>query len=307
MQIIFFAFLATLIQLVGAYLRYLPFRGGLLSEERKRLGYALFGWSLLGFGIMLLVLQETGLSLAAFRLIFLTGWVPYVAISLFLIKRPLSAHIFVFGMQALWAFTLQSFAGMVIWLLYGSNDTHLLIPHLLCYITLFALCYPLVRNIFTALLRNPFPKDRMLRLCISLLPSAVWLGAIFPIVRVTFLPDWGDRLTRLFLPMFFFLSYSIIVEAHHRTQQQRALVLANLRMEKKRKELWEQAKMLEENTRHISVLRHDLRHNYRLIHALLEAGDEENALRHIRAMKERFENKAADETAEKENGAVHKC
>lgn len=57
--------------------------------------------------------------------------------------------------------------------------------------------------------------------------------------------------------------------------------------------------MLEESTRHISVLRHDLRHNYRLIHALLTAGDEENALRHIRAMEERFEKKGPEETDKK--------
>ena len=300
MKIIFFAFLATLIQLAGAYLRYLPFRGSLSSGERQRLWHALLGWSLLSFGIILLFLRWEGLSLDTFKLIFLMGWIPYVAISIVLIRRPPQSHLFVFGMQALWAFMLQSFAGMTISLLYGSNGIELLIPHLLCYILLFALTFPLAKNIFTALLLDSLPRDPVLRLCITLLPSAVWLGAILPIVRVTFLPGWGDRLTRLFLPIFFFLSYSVIVEAHRRTQEQRALVLANLRMERSREELLEQAKMLEENTRHISVLRHDLRHNYRLIQALLADGDEENALRHIHAIKARFENEAAGENAEKE-------
>lgn len=299
MQIISFAVLATLIQLAGAYLRYLPFRSGMSSGERQRLWRYLLGWSLVGFGATLTFLHWAGLSLGTFKLSFLFGWILYVAISLWLIRRPPHAHILVCGMQALWGFMLHSFAGMAIWLRYGSNGSEFLTVHLLCYILFFALVFPLAKHIFTALLQDPFPKDRVLRLCVALLPSAVYLGTALPIVRLTFLPSFGGRMTRLFLPVFIFLFYSIIVEANRRTQRQRALVLANLRMERNRKELLEEAKQLEENAQYISVLRHDLRHNYRLIHALLTAGDEENALRHIRAMQERFEKGAGDETAKK--------
>ena len=57
-------------------------------------------------------------------------------------------------------------------------------------------------------------------------------------------------------------------------------------MEEKLEILKEYNEVSEENQRKISVMRHDLRHSYNLIYAMLENGDVEAAREHIRKQKE---------------------
>ena len=284
-----FACLAILMQLGGAYLRYLPFRSSMSPAERRRLWKFLLAYSFAAFGMVLLLVEQRGLSFDTYKQVFVPGWLPYVAIAALLIRRSWEKHVFVCGMQALWGFMLHAFAGMGVSLLYGGVTAERLPVNLALCLVLFALSFPYAKKIFTGLSAFDFPKDPALRLCVTFLPLGLLLNALLPVVRVTFLPDWGSRLTRLFIPVFFFLIYSVAAEVHRRTAEQRALILANLRMEKRRNELLRQARAMEEHARRLSVLRHDLRHDYRLIYALLEAGDDENARRHIRAMMERFE------------------
>lgn len=290
MLMIAFAFLSTLIQLAGAYVRFLPFREAMPCEDRKRLWRWLFRWGLLGFLVNLMVVQQAGLCMAAFKLVFFFGWIPYLLISVMAIKRPIEEHIFVLGMQAIWAFMIQSFAGMAVSLLYGAVTADRLVIHLLCNIAIFALLFPWARTMFTRLLRGPRPQDKTLRLCTAWLPFVIWLGMLLSVAKVTFLPEWSDRLTRLFIPPSFFFAYSMIAEAGREIHRRKTLAMACLNMEKQREELLRQTELLEETAERISVLRHDLRHSYRLVYALLSAGEEETALQHIRAQKEEFSN-----------------
>ena len=291
-MIMIFALEATLIQLAGAYLRYLPFRQLLPAESRKALWKALFLWSLLGLLTNLYLPQALGLGMSAFKLVFLPGWAPYVLISLRYIHRPAEEHLFVFGMQALWAFMLHSFAAMIIALLWQGVTSEVLPIYLLCYLLLFALFFPWARKLFLTLLKKPVLTNARIRWHIAVLPFAIWIGTLLPIVRVTFLPNWGGRLTRFAIPLFFFFAYSAISHTVQEASRRRQLALANLRRAKQRENLERQTRLLEESSRHISVLRHDLRHSYRLIYTLLEKGDDESlreVQEHIHTQKKKLE------------------
>ena len=58
------------------------------------------------------------------------------------------------------------------------------------------------------------------------------------------------------------------------------------RLSDKLSRLKEYNELIQENHKKVSVMRHDLRHNYNLIYALLESGNLEKAREHIKKQEE---------------------
>ena len=110
---------------------------------------------------------------------------------------------------------------------------------------------------------------------------------IISITNVTFLPELSDRLTRLSIPLFFFIVYSLVHYNSREAIQYRQLTQTKERLTRQLQNLTKHTKMVQENEKAISVLRH----SYRLIYALLEKGDYESIKKHIEAQKKLLENK----------------
>ena len=104
----------TLIQIIGAYLRYLPFEARLLPEERARLWRYILLWTPVTFAIYVAYFCHAGLDVASFKHVQYFGWVPFFTFSLVVIRHGAMRHVFVTGMQALWFFLLHTMSGAVL-------------------------------------------------------------------------------------------------------------------------------------------------------------------------------------------------
>ncbi|MBO5515397.1 MAG: hypothetical protein J5963_04755, partial [Schwartzia sp.] len=97
----------TLIQTIGAYLRYLPFESKLTMEERTRLWKYILLWMPVSFTMYLAYFSYAGVDVFTYKHVHYFGWIPFFAFSLIVIRNEGMRHLFVAGMQALWFMLLQ--------------------------------------------------------------------------------------------------------------------------------------------------------------------------------------------------------
>ncbi|ORT99146.1 hypothetical protein D081_2116 [Anaerovibrio sp. JC8] len=229
--------------------------------------------------------------MVTYKLLFFFGMTPYLIISIIHIPHRLPQHLFVLGIQALYAFMLHSTSGIILTVMHSTMTAILLPQELVIWIFLFLLIYPWGNRLFTSLLPDDqLVSDTKLRWYIAVLPLSVYVGCIISISNVTFLPELSDRLSRLAIPLFFFVIYSIVHYNSNEEQQHKKLMENRERLTRQRQNLKEHTQIMQENEKALSVLRHDMRHSYRLIYALLEKGDYESIKKHITAQKALLEN-----------------
>lgn len=288
-----YALLVTIIQLAGAYIRYLPFSQVIGRDKAVALWRNLLIWSIFGLSINFAITYSLGITMITYKLLFFFGMTPYVIISIIYIPKRLPQHLFVLGVQALYAFMLHSTSGIILTLIYSTMTAILLPQELTIWIFLFLLIYPWGHKLFISLLPDDqFVSDTKLRWYIALLPISFYVGCIISISNVTFLPELSDRLSRLAIPLFFFIVYFIVHYNSNEEQQHKKLLENNERLTRQRQSLKEHTQLMQENEKALSVLRHDMRHSYRLIYALLEKGDYDSIKNHITAQKALLENTA---------------
>ena len=272
----------TLIQLGSVYLLYLPFSKDVTAEQIAELRRKYLSLSVAVFAMNLYFFAD-GAIFFAFKVTLLAGWIPYFFLSMTVIRHKTAQHVFVLGMQLLWAFMLHAFAAMGVALIYGAMAEEFLSLQLTIYLLLFAALIKFERKFFTNLLPTPkFFEDKALQWSVSILPLAIFTGAAITIADVTFVSTWKERFSRLFFPIFFFLMYRSMSLATHQVaekqlQEQRTRLL-NRQMES----LNEHNALIEKRRQEVTALREDLSKNYRVIDDLLDAGKISEAMTYIR-------------------------
>ena len=93
-----------------------------------------------------------------------------------------------------------------------------------------------------------------------------------------------------FIATFFFLYHYILTAAKKFYDLQRT-ERNKRRLQEKIDVLKDYSTQIEENQRLVSVMRHDLRHNYNLIHSMLKNGLIDEAREHISKQKQILESK----------------
>lgn len=281
-ETIIFSFEMTVVQLFGAYLRYLPFSRELDEKKVSDLLNKILIWSVVGFTLNMF-LTEGGINYRAYKISLAIGWLPYFLLSLMVIRSVLAQHIFVLGIQCLWCFMLHAFSGMIIALIYGKMTEELLTLQLMIYLLLFLLLLRVEQKFFIRIMPNrKFFKDKSLKWCISILPLAIFIGTVIPIMDVTFLPTWKEKFSRIVFPIFFLWVYrSMIVSSHQvsemQSQEQRMLFL-NSQIDSLR----ENNELMQKSQQEVSELRKNLAEHYRIIDELLNVGKISEAMAYIR-------------------------
>ena len=108
-----------------------------------------------------------------------------------------------------------------------------------------------------------------------------------------FVHSLAERLSRIYLPLVFFFMYRYISSAAKNFYELQRLERNKTRLEEQLTALKNYDSLMEANRKKISVMRHDLRHNYNIINTLLEAGDNAKALEHVRKQEESLRCKAS--------------
>ena len=281
-ETIYLSVVTMCVQLGSVYLLYLPFSRDVTAQQLAELRRKYFPLSAAVF-VMNLFFFADGASFFAFKMTLLTGWIPYLLLSMTVIRDKAAQHAFASGMIGLWAFMLHAGAGMVVTVLYGAMTEEFLPLQLTIYLVLFAALLKVERQFFTNLLpTQKFFEDTSLKWYISLLPLAIFIGLMIPIFEFTFLPTWKEKFSRAFFPIFFFLMYRSMSLATHqvaeRQRQEQRTRLLNRQMES----LNEHNALIEKRRREVAALRADLNENYSVLDDLLAAGKVSEATAYVR-------------------------
>lgn len=273
----------TLLQLSDSYLRFLPFRQQLTAEVSERLWQALCLWGFASLLIYYGLFHFNGITALSYKLVLMTGWIPYMVIFLLMIRGKLCQHIFIFGMTAIWSFIQHNWGSIVVALVFRDFSAEwVIIIHAALYLVWFILLLPLERLIFSKLLpSSEFFEQRPIGFYIAILPFAILSAHWILLADSTLWHSWEERLSRLVLPIifFFFYRYVLVATSHF---------LDKKRLSRNAKILSQQLLSLEDYQRFISRdtdlilgLRQELSNSYEAIAKMVQARQWDEAKKYI--------------------------
>ena len=289
------ALMVTLMNLIGAYLRYLPFSQMLSRSLTIKLWTKLITWSIFSLIILVLTFKNVDVNIFVYKLILYVIWLPYLAISLGVIKNKILQHIFVMGMQGIWILFLHTLSGSTSVILQNENLISEELSaqfELIFYFAYFIILLPFEQKLF----KNMLPSDEFFKLkslskYISFLPLIMFIGYSFLMMNNLIFQTWSERLSRLILLFVFFIIYRSLIATSKYVYENLINDQNFSRLKQQLISLKDYDLMLQENQEKISIMRHDLRHHYRLLHKLLENGEISEAMKHIE-----LQEKLIDET-----------
>ena len=281
---IIFSLNVVMIQLIGAFLRYLPFSSTMTDDEFKNLQRGLIIWSAINFAVNAWAVFEFGLSVVLFKLTLFISWVPYFLISLATVKRPLKDHIFVLGMQIVWTLMLHSVVTLVDYFLLELEaplPLNILNLHGILYLMLFVALLEWECKLFYDILpsRNIFSNH--FGWIEAIMPAMIAASIMFLMADGHYPHAWREHVSRIGVPLFFFLMYRSMNISTQLTDERNQREHDNERLKRRLETLREYNLMMQEHQRQLEIFRHDRRHNYRLISAMLDAGDVRAAIEHV--------------------------
>ena len=283
--------LIALGQLFDTYLRWLPFSKHESEKSKRKIFFCAACWCVVSIFLYKIFFANFGVNAATYKSVLMVGWFPYFLITLNFSGWKFLQHIFVLGMAAIIALTQHTVTAIII-LPNFSGDFELIFHEAAIYLLLFLISFPLLKNFFVKLLPS--------REFFDLRPQGIYIAAL-PLITVSthiirladgvLVHSSAERLSRLYLPLVFFFFYRYILSATKNFYDMRRLKRNKILLEEKLLELKAYNEWIQENQTQISVMRHDLRHSYNIIHILLENGEVDRALEHIRAQKNLLEDK----------------
>ena len=288
--------MVTLMNLIGAYLRYLPFSQNLSKSQTKELWKRLIIWSIISTIILEILFNSFTVNIFKYKILLYFIWMPYLLISLTIIKNKILQHIFVVGMQGIWILFLHSLSGTTVIILQENNlitnefSNQLL--HLSFYFTFFVIFLPLEQRLFKNLLpAEEFFKLKQLAKYITFLPITMYVGYLILMLDDALFQSWSERMAKLILLFVFFIIYRSIMAASKYIYENLINQRNYQRLKQQLISIRDYDSLMQENQEKIAIMRHDLRHHYRLIYLLLENNAVDEAMKHIETQE-----KALDET-----------
>ena len=279
----------TMIQTAGAYLRYLPFSSEISPEEKNHLWQILLTWAIFSVSLNFVVISGFEMSAPLYKVVMFFGWLPYFLISVCIIKRPFSTHIFVLGMQCIWAIILHTAAIMVERFADLSLELeHLFYTHAVVYLLLFLVLLPVERAVFKNLLPSFRIFSATFRWPMSLLPMIIFIGVSLPIADDLLVHDWRYSISRLGLPIAFFFIYRAMSIATNQAEQYDNDVQESLWMRQQIDTLKEYDALREKSNQEMLAISHELYESYVLLDKYLAANDIKAAIKHIEAQEGRL-------------------
>ena len=280
----------AMIQTAGAYLRFLPFRSGMTPQAIDRLWQICFTWAILSISLNTVLFATFDLNVSLYKAIMFFGWLPYFFISLKVIKCSPAAHVFVLGMQCLWAMMLHT-AAITVELFAGfpENPERMYFTHAVFYIVLFILLLPAERAVFQKLLPSSRLFSAFFRWPMSLLPIIIFIGASLPIADSQLVHDWQYRFARLGLPLIFFFVYRAMSIATIQAERNGRNMQESIWMRRHIAVLKEYNLLRENSNRQVTALYQEMSESCIRLDGYLAAGDTAGALRYIEAQESRLD------------------
>lgn len=280
---LWFSFNVTLIQLSGAYFRYLPFRAEMTAGEIEKFWRRIFLWSVSSFGIIAAIFLQFGLNVWLYKIIFIIGWLPYALISIVTIKAKISLHIFVIGIQALWSIMIHTVAVMGVKFFQIEVPLEAMFFQSVWYISAVLLLIRWEIEIFGNLLwfsRELFNSP--LSKYITVMPVAIFIGCVLPIAGVENYVTLKEQLLRFLIPLFFFLMYRAVRISNRQLEELQKNSDVTKILNHQLETLKSYDSLIQENQKQVDSYRLYLRRNYGKISEMLDGGKKNDALKFIK-------------------------
>lgn len=284
----YLAFLMCLSLLVPVYLRYYPFRHILTDKQKKQL------WQ----GHLLIFLTETLLLALAFQM----DWIPFypgifqrfyyfapllhVVYFVYIIRSYWFFHLFILGIQGMHMFVLHSITMAAI---VQGLGLALVAENYLKYELLYNLLLIVSIPFMTYLFRKIFPRDRMQD------RPASWkfigpMPLLLVLYQCTILPLytlddlWDYLLPRVLLVGIGGLAVLMVRYGIIQYRETVRLQRRNRRLGSQLEQMNQYMRMLRDEQQRQAILRHDSRHQLRLLRELIEEGHPEEGLRMVKQL-----------------------
>ena len=278
------SFLVVLVQLSDSYLRYLSFRSQTEPPARRALWRRLGALGAAAFCLYAAMFYATGIDTLVYKATLMLGWAPYLAVFMRVLPGRALQHLFVFGMAALWSFTEQNLGSIVAAAFVSDvSEPAFLLVHASLYALFFLLLLPPASRFFVGLL--PAPELFAMRpqgLYIALMPVIVMSGPLLLLADRRISYPWEERLARLFLPFVFLFIYRYALAVANRFHEYQRSLAQTERMREQLSFLEDYNRVMQENQQRMAVLRHDIRHHFRILYMMLRDGEAARAKEYIR-------------------------
>ena len=279
--------------LPSVYLRYLPFRTVLTEKQRHTLflAYAAIFVFELALSLLLFFSGALPFSFHTFKIIFFFfGFLPYFLLNLCLIRPYAAQHFFILGIQFLLAAAIST-AAVLLTILYAGLDgffdcfAFYCALYLLLYLAVLPFVLPFFRQIF---LRFSTVSTDRFWLYICPLPLLMFFHDIYFSISEELL-----ILHHLPARLLLFISGILISLAAWRGLEQilrqAATTERNLALLTRMNSIGEYTRSLQDKQRRLALVRHDLRHNSKMLADLISHGEDEAAMKLIGSINEQID------------------
>ena len=204
----------------------------------------------------------------------------WLIISIWIIRRDIFQHIFIFGIAGIWTLILHNIVAIIIVTTFESS-LGIIFSHAVIYLILFALILPLSKYLFVKLLppKNFFEDYGKLT---AFLPFIMTFGVILLWAQEPLIHTWQERFSRFYLPFVFLFFYRYILKTTEQIQEQRRTAQSLRLMQGQLSALGEYNRLIQESNEKVFVMRHDLRHTFRLLYMTIQEKKFDDAKEYLR-------------------------
>lgn len=280
--------------LIGALNRYFPFGAYLSMKEKRHIWHVYLSIAAFTFLVYIAFLEQNDSIILTAKKIGFLGFLPYLIASVYLIKKSFFKQVFLMGMQGMYYAIFQTCSTITIHLMGLELEAkYLLALQLFLYIGQYILTFKYVKRIFEVLMpeNSIFESSSGYKKYFAFVPILFVISFIPNALKDYFLTI-EELAPRILILGGFFLFYKyVITNAEDNYKAVKAENDNNI-LKSQLAELNNHIVMMKCSQEKTSILRHDFRHNLRMIYTLLESQQVEKAMEVIKSLDEKIEQSA---------------
>ncbi len=273
---------------IGNVLRYIPFAQSITRKQRNRIWLYTGLLSLLGFPICAYLFETyPGDVVPIYKLSLLLTWIPYWSILLLVIPHRLPEQIFTLTLVACWLFMGHTISSLFCTFFVAGfesrglapAETYLWLGSIWCLLLLISLplAFVLFRGILSTAAQRLFQTP--LRWGIATIPLILLFAFLIPLASNEILHSIAQRVSRFFLPIAYFYYYRYISQTTALYQESMDNMRQAQLLTREANALHDYVQLIKSNNERFRILRHDMRHHIRMLQALIDSDNTEDALK----------------------------
>jgi hypothetical protein len=272
----------TITHLIGALIRYVPFRDVLSKKQKRGMLVSYLVMAAIMFPVYLHAFADPSTRVPYLKIAFSLGVFVYVAAGLFWFHTRIAQQLYIFGMQGLWVSTIHTFAGILIYYVLHIDTGQ---DQLFTISVIDPLCNLLLLPFSLYLFSRMRPSsllmgDKPYGYYMALLPLAIVFIQIPQNLNMDqFFWNANRILMRVITAVCFFIMYKGVRLEDENLASEIHLRSVNDTQRKTIHFLQSYTLLVQQGSKKFSILRHDMRHHIQLVYALIHDDKKEEALK----------------------------